>query len=328
MHGQLVASVPGLGQQQRAAGREQVRAARKLVEPPRGSDAEVTTTSEVVVVQRCCQLAGSVGQPVGGPLEADPLRIAQPRAWDQACASLRSQRLLPRSRLPCDAALLSTTIVKEAASSQSPARLEILSTHRDKAVRAAVAQNPATPTPVLLALLGDKHFLPRYGVAENPDPRAWAVALQASDSGVRVMLAQRQDLDARTIQVVLGDAEREVRQSLAWSTKHMAVLARLARDEHKLVRADAALNGALSEDDLELLPRDRVANVRACAAQSTRLRPETVLRLAQDRSYMPRYEILLAPPDRRDVAEFLQHDTNALVAHLARGRLNQRLPEG
>jgi hypothetical protein len=214
--------------------------------------------------------------------------------------------------------------VEEAASSQVPARLEALSTHRDKAVRAAVAQNPATPTPVLLALVDDKHFLPRYGVAENPDPRAWPVALQASDSGVRVVLAQRQDLDARTVQALLGDPEREVRESLGWSNKDPAVLARLARDEHKLVRAVAALNEALLEEDLELLARDRVANVRACAAQSTRLRPETVLRLAHDRSYMPRYEVLLSHPDRRDIAEFLQHDNDDLVAHLARGRLNQR----
>jgi hypothetical protein len=65
-------------------------------------------------------------------------------------------------------------------------------------------RNPATPTPVLERLVADKHHLPRYGVAQNSDARSWEIALQAHDPDVRVILAQRQDLDERTLQRLLG----------------------------------------------------------------------------------------------------------------------------
>lgn len=211
----------------------------------------------------------------------------------------------------------------EAATTHSPARLQDLSVHRDKAVRAAVARNPATPDRTLEALAGDKHHLPRYGVAENPRAGAWLVALGAEDPGVRIVLAQRQDLDENVVEALAKDPDREVRESLARSSKNRHVLTRLSRDTHPHVRATTALNPALGEDDLENLARDRVANVRACAAHSARLRPETVLELAADRSYMPRYEILRSHPGHRRIAEMLQDDPNSLVAHLARGRLNQ-----
>ena len=216
-------------------------------------------------------------------------------------------------------------LVAEATTTHSRARLRELSGHRDKAVRAAVAQNPATPDQTLEALVGDKHHLARYGVAENPRAGAWLVALAAKDPGVRVMLAQRQDIDEEIVEALANDPERTVRESLAWSSKRRGVLRRLSRDADSRVRGTTALNPALAEDDLEILARDRVANVRACAAQSTRLKPETVLRLATDRSYMPRYEILLSHPGHRQIAEILQDDANSLVAHLAKGRLNQML---
>ena len=109
--------------------------------------------------------------------------------------------------------------VSEASSSStSHSRLNELSEHRDKAVRTAVAQNPATPTEVLERLVADKNHLPRYGVAQNPAPRAWQVALRAHDSGVRVILAQRQDLDERTVQTLMRDPDFRVRDSVATSS--------------------------------------------------------------------------------------------------------------
>jgi hypothetical protein len=168
----------------------------------------------------------------------------------------------------------------EASSSTSPSRLKELSQHRDKAVRTAVAQNPATPTPVLERLAADKHHLPRFGVAENADPRSWEIALPAHDPDVRVILAQRPDLDERTLQRLLGDPNYGVRESLATSSRHTEVIAALARDEDARVRSAAALSNVLTQDDLELLARDRDANVRVTAAQCHRLSAETVLRLS------------------------------------------------
>lgn len=209
-----------------------------------------------------------------------------------------------------------------AEASTSGTRLAELSGHRDKAVRTAVAKNPSTPTDVLERLVADKHHLPRYGVAENPDPRAWKVALRAHDPGVRVMLAQRQDLDERTLQTLRKDPDHKVRDSLATSSRRPDVIAEMVRDEHAVVRSTAALSKVLTQEDLELLARDPDANVRSTAAQSRRLSAETVLRLARDRSYMVRYELLWARPERVDIAEMLRNDKDRLVADLAQDCLD------
>ena len=89
--------------------------------------------------------------------------------------------------------------------------------HRDKGVRAAVAQNPATPTAALERLAATTPP-PPYGVAQNADPRSSEIALQAHDPDVRVILAQRHDLDERTLQRLLGDLNYRVRKSLAASS--------------------------------------------------------------------------------------------------------------
>jgi hypothetical protein len=180
-----------------------------------------------------------------------------------------------------------------------------------------VAKNPSTPAEVLERLAADKHHLPRCGVAENPDPRAWHVALRAPDAGARVVLAQRQDLDEPALLMLMSDPDCEVRQSLATSNRRPEVIARLARDEDARVRATAALNEVLNEEDLEVLTRDADANVRATAAQSRRLSHEAVQRLGQDRSHKVRYELLWARPERVDLAEMLIDDEMPIVADLA-----------
>jgi len=208
----------------------------------------------------------------------------------------------------------------------SPSRLEELSTHRDKAVRAAVARNPAAPTGLLATLAADKHHLVRYGVAENPSSRAWAVALRAADPSVRVILAQRSDLDEGTLEQLVSAAEREVRVSVAESTDRVDVLARLVGDPDHQVRAATATRASLLTDaDLELLAADRVAQVRAVAAQSRRLSADTVTKLSVDRSGNVRYFILEAHPERIDLAEVMQHDKESDIADLARARLTARL---
>jgi len=81
----------------------------------------------------------------------------------------------------------------------------------------------------------------------------------------------------------------------------------------------------LTDADLELLAADRVAQVRAVAAQSPRLSADTVTRLSADRSGHVRYFILEAHPERIDLAEVMQHDKESDIADLAWGRLPARL---
>lgn len=213
----------------------------------------------------------------------------------------------------------------EAEATGSHVRLRELSTHRDKAVRAAVARNPAAPPELLEGLAADKSYLVRYAVAQNPSPNAWEVAMRAEDPDVRVVLAQRHDLDEETLERLIAAPERAVRESLVESTERPDVVGRLARDTDHVVRATVATRPELlSEEDLELLAADKVARVRAVVVQSRRLNTETVTRLAADRSGSVRYFTLEAHPGRHDLAEALVDDAETDVADLARRLLRYR----
>lgn len=209
----------------------------------------------------------------------------------------------------------------ESAPTRSARRLRELSTHRDKTVRAAVARDPSAPTDLLATLVADKHHLVRYAVAENPSPHAWTVALGAPDADVRVILAQRGDVDGETLERLIQAPEREVRVSVVASTDRADVATRLARDPDQHVRAAVATRPELlSSVDLELLAADTAAQVRAVAVQSRRLSSNTVTRLAGDRSGNVRYFTLEAHPERLDLARALKDDNEADIADLA-GRL-------
>lgn len=213
----------------------------------------------------------------------------------------------------------------EAEATESASRLRELSTHRDKAVRAAVARNPSAPTDLLATLAADKHHLVRYAVAENPSPHAWKVALGAADDDVRVILAQRHDLDDETLERLITAPERGVRVSVVESTDRADVAKRLARDPDHRVRATVATRPELlSAADLELVAADKVAQVRAVAVQSRRLNSDTVTRLAADRSGNVRYFTLETHPERRDLAQALKDDKEADIADLARRLLRSR----
>lgn len=219
-----------------------------------------------------------------------------------------------------------TKATVEAETTESGVRLRALSTHRDKAVRAAVARNPAAPTDLLETLVADKNYLVRFAVAENPSPRAWEVALGAADTDVRVILAQRDDLDDETLERLITAPERDVRRSVVESTDRADVARRLARDPDHHVRATVATRPELlSEADLELLAADRVAQVRGVVVQSGRLSPATVSRLAADRSGNVRYFTLEAHPERLDLAQAMEHDEESDIADLAWLRLPARL---
>lgn len=138
-------------------------------------------------------------------------------------------------------------------------------------VRAAVAENVATPVDVLTALVADSQWRVRFAVSQNPGHHAVAVALAAGDPDVRGGLARRADLGRADIQALLRDPVAQVREFLAVSTTDPRVLAALAKDPHPRVRAKAALNRHVAQDDLEALGGDKVAAVRAVAAGTGRL---------------------------------------------------------
>lgn len=109
---------------------------------------------------------------------------------------------------------------------------------------------------------------------------------------------------------------------MAECTDRADVLARLVRDpDHHVRAATATRHSLLTDADLELLAADRVAQVRAVAAQSRRLSADTVTRLSADRSGNVRYFILEAHPERIDLAEVMQHDKEPDIADLALLRL-------
>lgn len=188
-------------------------------------------------------------------------------------------------------------------------------------MRQAVASNPSTPTEVLDALVRDEKWAVRFAVAENPGPHALAIALATSDADVRGRAAQRDDLDAAGAQLVLRDPVHTVRERMAEVTQDASLAAALARDPHPAVRSTILLNPALSEADAEMLASDPIARVRATAAGCRRLRPETSTRMADDRSSLVRWSVLVDNPERLDLARTIAEDPDEMNASQAKAQL-------
>lgn len=219
-------------------------------------------------------------------------------------------------------------LAHEGRTSHDEARLRELSTHRVTAVRAAVAANPAAPPDILAKLVEDRHHLPRYAVAENPSPAAIQLALSASRSDVRVILAQRHDLDDDIYEILFADPSREVRESLGTSTDRPQWVSRFARSDERALRAIAACHPLCGWEDFERLSRDPDNRVRAVVASMTgRLSEDMVQRLVRDRSTNVRWHVLTHHPDRRDIAESLVEDPDTMNASQARDQLDADVPD-
>lgn len=225
-----------------------------------------------------------------------------------ACQTRPVPTINERARIAADKATATTTL-RELASDRSPK------------VRQAVARNPSAPIDVLNALARDEKWAVRFAVAENPSPHALPVALGASDPDTRGRAAQRDDLDAASIQLLLHDPVHTVRQRMAEVTQDQSVAAALARDPHPAVRSTILLNPMLSETDVEMLASDPIARVRATAAGCRRLRPEILSRMADDRSSLVRWSVLVDNPERLDLARKIAQDPDEVNASQAKAQL-------
>ncbi|MCL8026027.1 variant leucine-rich repeat-containing protein [Nocardioides bruguierae] len=205
--------------------------------------------------------------------------------------------------------------------STSPDTLSELASDSSSKVREAVAKNPSTYVEVLEVLVRDEKWAVRFAVAENPGPHALAPALGASDADVRGGAAQREDLDAMGARRVLSDPVHTVRERLAEVTRDEDAVAALARDPHPAVRSTIVLNPTISDADAEMLASDLIAQVRATAAGSRRLRPETLSRLAEDRSSVVRWSVLVNNPERLDLARKIAEDSDEMNASQAKEQI-------
>jgi hypothetical protein len=194
---------------------------------------------------------------------------------------------------------------------------------KDKAprVRGAVAANPQAPAGVLRALADDANWKVRDAVASNPSPAGLAAALSSADHGTRGAAVQRQDLDDASRLALQTDPDHRVRETLARVTDDARALASLARDPHPAVRSATLENPALSNADIEMLATDRIAKVRAVAACSRRVHPDTLSRLAEDRSDEVRWAVLVFNPERLDLAAKLGQDSDEMNARQAQAQL-------
>lgn len=195
-----------------------------------------------------------------------------------------------------------------AALSTDPDELRDLSGSRFTAVRAAVATNAATPDDVLEVLVADRHHRPRYGVAENLKPSAVDIAMRAPDSWVRAILARRHDLPADVQQRLLVDPEREVRGSVARSTRDEDVLRTLAHDHDSLVRSVLASLRLTPDDVIEALSRDADRTVRCSVVTSYRASEDQLQRLLRDKSSAVRDCVVHWYSRRADVLAALEDD--------------------
>ncbi len=110
---------------------------------------------------------------------------------------------------------------------------------------------------------------------------------------------------------------------MAEVTQDASVVAALARDPHPAVRSTILLNPMLSDTDAEMLASDPIARVRATAAGCRRLRPETLSQMADDRSSLVRWSVLVDNPERLDLARRIADDPDEMNASQARAQLER-----
>lgn len=201
--------------------------------------------------------------------------------------------------------------------------LSELASDRSPKVRGAVARNPSASVEVLDSLVNDERWEVRFAVAENPSPQAIRLAVGSSDPDVRGRAAQRDDLDAASIERLLEDSVHTVRERMGEVTRDIRAVSALARDPHPAVRSTILLNPVLGKADAEMLARDPIARVRATAAGSRRLDVVALGVMAEDRSVQVRWSVLVNNPERLDLARKLQHDSNETIADRARAQLER-----
>lgn len=112
-----------------------------------------------------------------------------------------------------------------------------------------------------------------------------------------------------------------MREAVARVTEDAQALAALARDPHPAVRSATLENPALSAEDVEMLATDQIAKVRAVAAYSRRVHPDTLTRLADDRSAEVRWAVLVFNPERLDLARKIAQDSDEMNARQAQAQL-------
>lgn len=122
-------------------------------------------------------------------------------------------------------------------------------------------------------------------------------------------------------QIILRDPVHTVRERMAEVTQDACVVAALARDLHPAVRSMILLNPSLSQADAEMLASDPIARVRATAAGCRRLRPETLSRMADDRSCQVRWSVLVHNPERLDLARKVARDSDEMNAGQAKAQI-------
>jgi leucine rich repeat (LRR) protein len=228
-----------------------------------------------------------------------------------------------------------------------PDRLTELARSRSVAVRAAVADNPATPIDALGRLAEDTNNTVLRALAASELPEQRLAAAHSSKEIARVVAAQHEDLADDASALLLDDASPDVRRQLSYYTRTPWVFERLVADPHPEVRRETMRNplatptlallmsadadvrvrkyvpfcNVASRDLVDSLADDPRAEVRACVADSRRASPETLARLVTDSSSRVRWNVLVNNPDRVDLGRLLVDDPDEIIAVQARAQV-------
>jgi len=227
-------------------------------------------------------------------------------------------------------------IVSEIESGNLPAsRLEELSSHRSKRVRAAVAESPSAPDSLVerLASSSDKEVRLAAACNARSRPCIEMALARSEDRSVRAILAHTYAEDAlklalaRDVQVILAaDEWWEVRGRIAETTNQRDIFEQLMQDEHVRVRGACAENPRLTPKDRATLMADKRKEVRAMTVEAGIGKGPILSNYkaaALDESSDVRWAALEAagwegPETVREIAEMLKDDRDMLVRQQAR----------
>lgn len=200
-----------------------------------------------------------------------------------------------------------------------------LSHDADRQVRRRLAENPACRPTVLVALSDDPDFHVRWLAVQHPaaDEQVYEHVLSVGDKDAMWALAQTPTrLNSSLLEQLMTWPDSQIRQQLVSVTTNGALLERLAGDTHVGVRAHVAANPFTPLEAVDRLVRDPQAVVRVATAGRADLSDDQIEVLVRDRSSNVRWSLALHQGGRVDALRRLAQDDDQGVAERARQTLD------
>ena len=180
----------------------------------------------------------------------------------------------------------------------------------DAGVKVVLASNPELEKGIMAALAESGEYRVNMALIENPKTSIYVLELLAKrGSGIKILLAQRQNLEIELIKKLSKDKNENVREIIAKREDlPPGIIKDLAKDRHRKVRGAMASNHTVPLNILSELGFDKTDFVRRkVAANEVVINEEIIKKLVEDTVYDVA-QIAIANKKATDSAKKLFHN--------------------